>query len=105
MVMCDFGDSHFLFLGEVYVYSPSINGFNSSKVFYSWCVSKWVNKWLDFTKIKLGKSKAYLFSISFYRGEGVVWGWGGGRTIKMYNTTCKHQFHSLRNVDSVFIEF
>jgi hypothetical protein len=23
----------------------------------------------------------------------------------MYNTTCKHQFHSLRNVDSVFIEF
>jgi len=25
--------------------------------------------------------------------------------IKMYNTTCKHQSHSLRNADSVFIDF
>jgi hypothetical protein len=50
---CDFGDSHFLFLAEVYVYSASINAFSGSKAFYSWPVSKWFNKWLDFVKKNL----------------------------------------------------
>jgi hypothetical protein len=40
------------------VYSASKNGFIGSKAFYSWPVSKWLNKWLDFVKKKLGKSTA-----------------------------------------------
>jgi len=58
LVTCNFGDSDFLSLAEVYVYSASIIGFSGSKPFYSSCVSKWLNKWFDFMKIKLGKSTA-----------------------------------------------